>query len=381
MSEDADDATIKAAFKKKALDLHPDRHQGDPTKEELFKEINTAYQTLSNPYSKHKYDMTLRYGSFEIPEQPPPPPKYHYSRRRRRPVFTRPKINSKENLMATMYAFLFAFVIGLCIKIGGWTMDYYENEEKKKVLSERREVFSEVQSAFSRGELEESLQKIDGLGMFFHSEIDMSEYKEMIVADILEKADRSIRTHEYRLALDYYAILKDFPEGNSLNIQLNKAEAYKQLNRPEDAIRIYQQLYFKGYRALSFFIEMGDLHETGTKDYESALRYYKQASKMAAQEYETVFGKAYPVMITADLIPDHHYLLFMKLANAYYLNELYDESIESTKWTKEIWPDSVDHYLISSKCHLALNDVRNACLDFRKARRLDPSISSPSPCL
>lgn len=40
---------IKAAFRKLAIKYHPDKNPGDTAAEERFKEINSAYQTLSNP--------------------------------------------------------------------------------------------------------------------------------------------------------------------------------------------------------------------------------------------------------------------------------------------------------------------------------------------
>jgi molecular chaperone DnaJ len=47
---------IKRAYKKKAIELHPDRHGGDKTKEAAFKKINEAYATLSDAQKKAHYD-------------------------------------------------------------------------------------------------------------------------------------------------------------------------------------------------------------------------------------------------------------------------------------------------------------------------------------
>jgi curved DNA-binding protein CbpA len=53
---------IKAAFKKLAKEFHPDKHQGaDIYYENQFKRINSAYQTLSNPDKKARYDLMLKY--------------------------------------------------------------------------------------------------------------------------------------------------------------------------------------------------------------------------------------------------------------------------------------------------------------------------------
>ncbi len=48
---------IKKAFKKKAREYHPDLHQDDPSCEEKFKEVNEAYEVLSDPEKKQRYDQ------------------------------------------------------------------------------------------------------------------------------------------------------------------------------------------------------------------------------------------------------------------------------------------------------------------------------------
>ena len=50
---------LKRAYRKLALQWHPDRHQGTDKKqaEEKFKEINKAYEVLSNPQKKQTYDQ------------------------------------------------------------------------------------------------------------------------------------------------------------------------------------------------------------------------------------------------------------------------------------------------------------------------------------
>jgi molecular chaperone DnaJ len=50
---------IKAAFRKQAMQCHPDRNPGDHSAEHRFKEINEAYEILKDPDKRAAYD---RYG-------------------------------------------------------------------------------------------------------------------------------------------------------------------------------------------------------------------------------------------------------------------------------------------------------------------------------
>ena len=56
VSKDATDAEIKSAFRKLAKKYHPDMNKS-PDAEEKFKEINEAYEVLSDPDKKAKYDQ------------------------------------------------------------------------------------------------------------------------------------------------------------------------------------------------------------------------------------------------------------------------------------------------------------------------------------
>lgn len=59
VSKSATPEEIKKAYRKQALKYHPDKNPGDKTAEEKFKEAAEAYEVLSNPEKRSRYD---RYG-------------------------------------------------------------------------------------------------------------------------------------------------------------------------------------------------------------------------------------------------------------------------------------------------------------------------------
>lgn len=81
---DAEDATIKKAYRKAAVKWHPDKHSDKNEKdqkeaEEKFKEIAEAYDILSDPEKRQVFD---KYGEEGLKAGGPPPPseeEHHFS--------------------------------------------------------------------------------------------------------------------------------------------------------------------------------------------------------------------------------------------------------------------------------------------------------------
>lgn len=57
LSKGASEDEIKKAFRRKAKEYHPDLHPGDKDAEAKFKEVNEAYEVLSDPDKKGRYDQ------------------------------------------------------------------------------------------------------------------------------------------------------------------------------------------------------------------------------------------------------------------------------------------------------------------------------------
>jgi molecular chaperone DnaJ len=70
LDRDADVEAIKKAYRKLALQYHPDKNPGDARAEERFKEVNEAYEVLKDPQKRPAYDQ---FGHAGVDGQTPGP--------------------------------------------------------------------------------------------------------------------------------------------------------------------------------------------------------------------------------------------------------------------------------------------------------------------
>ncbi|MEQ8473675.1 MAG: J domain-containing protein [Marinoscillum sp.] len=370
VSESASQSEIKIAFKLKAIQYHPDKHAGNPEMEELFKGINEAYQVLSNPYQKARYDIRLKYG-----QQGPSFQTYTYetstfTQPRRRPTYVEPQINWRENWIATAYAFGFTFILAAIVMSGIGIKKYIDIRALEDLLAERRATFKEAQINYKNGQIESALVALNGLGIFRESERDMENYKDELFEDFVARAEGEYKKGIFNDAIYYYELIEDYGSRNPLSLKEHLAYSYRANHQPQKAIKKFTELILADYRKMECHLAIAVIYHKDLSDPQSSLPYYESASEYAIDRYESIYGNAYPLVLNGKYLPPEHYYLYTGLAEVLLETGNPEKAIKATKWNVNMWPDSADNYMIAARSLSVIGDHQKACNSLAIARAL-----------
>ena len=82
----ADGATIKSAYRRLAMQYHPDRNGGCKDNEDKFKAISEAYEVLHDKQKRAAYDNLRAGGGYRAGDSFRPPPGWQTAPRSCRPA-------------------------------------------------------------------------------------------------------------------------------------------------------------------------------------------------------------------------------------------------------------------------------------------------------
>lgn len=154
VSEYASAEDIRSAYKTLAKKYHPDKHGGQVFYEEHFKKINEAYQTLSDPQKRARYDLQRQY-RFTAPVSRPAAARHQSQQRRtqyRQATPPAPEGLTLSQLRLVFYVvcgmFVFAFLV---IQFYGW-MNRLASEDytSKGITLEKERLYTAAYENFAK---------------------------------------------------------------------------------------------------------------------------------------------------------------------------------------------------------------------------------------
>ncbi|WP_291727865.1 J domain-containing protein [Bernardetia sp.] len=388
----------KVAFKRLAVEFHPDKNPNNPFAEEIFKQINEAYQVLSNPVMKERYDITLRFAySYKYyvthrPEEATQNFERYHTVRQQDPKNT--------NLYSTLISIAFvAYMFMLVSSIYGFLSSFY--------------YYSALQSI----EIEEYSNAIDELSFAIAYDNSFSEayyLRAKLYSEQFGSPNGALK--DYTKAIESALIQQS-------NMYLERGVTYGQVNEKQGAItdfstalnlskyeqRTAQEIANEYYNRLKEYELAIEIYTTLIEQDSMKADYYEQRAfaysnlqnnRLAQRDFETVIQKSSnPKQKREEIVEKlekdvKNYVLSLKnnfiLLNEYPTESAYhftrsnllfklghqEEGMQNLNLAILYNDGNKDFYVRRAELFLDLQQPTEACQDWTRARELGNTIKN-----
>jgi hypothetical protein len=219
LSQTATSAQIRAAFKRLAMQYHPDRNPNNPMAEEIFKRVNEAYHILSDPLKKARYDS--RFYTYETQSSTQAAEEHWRDVRRRQQQQARrqyaPQAEKTYTITGNYFkiqglAFL-VFIILSGISFGiVHIASFLFNRHLESVHRENILKVKEANTLFGAGKIDEAITQIISLNRKSPMEVVFRNAHDSLIHEIGSMAEQNFASRNFERALYYYQYFKKYQD-------------------------------------------------------------------------------------------------------------------------------------------------------------------------
>ncbi|GAA4847537.1 J domain-containing protein [Algivirga pacifica] len=386
---------LKVAYKRLAMQYHPDRHQGDTTFEEKFKEVSAAYEVLSDPSQRALYDLQLlnqqyqqsvSYSAMNTTARYYAPDPYKYAAYQQADwsnaeAEKERKEMVKEERFAQKWTIIIATCILVLIAATAQIREYYIEVELERKNAERNEIFKDMDRYIKTGQYAEALVEVYQILYQFQEDEHIDYYREatrkkfMLIQKIKRESKVSFEQEDYQGVI---AMLRPMKERNLRELSgmlfYRLAYSYRFLDQPMGALDVLQYWIHKEPKNLKAYVEVAMLYAEVFQQNEIAIKYLNKAADIAIDSYKNTYGKAYAVVISPEKLSDDHFEVFYVRAKLLFQQGKYAKAIENCTWAEFVRPEAWSVYYLHGQILHHQGERREACEIWKKVLKLSPGI-------
>jgi len=363
---------IKAAYKRLAMQYHPDRNHGDKSAEEKFKQINEAYHTLVDPQKRFQYDQRLFRSAYSSHQS------VHETRRRQNQAWSRVR-ETHYYKVDRQYFRVQALTLLIFLTIAGIVFTVFQ--VSKHIIDERNqtqwrinsESLKQVNALFSAGNQEDAFALIQKL-----KDQDPREYRFHFVHDSLtdklrDRANDRYDHHDFSGAIKDYLILKkvEEPVRTETLRQISMCQYY--LGNFAESVQVMKQLLAQQPNNLELLYAIGIINVERLQHFDEALIYLSMGKALFTKNLTQLYGDSFMREINPDAVPDIYFYIFETSAVAELESGNYSAAVADCKTAIWLRPTESSPYFTRAKARINNHETGLACADLQKAQTLGES--------
>lgn len=378
LTHNAGPAEIKAAYKRLAMQYHPDHNMGDRSAEERFKQINEAYHVLSDPLKKARYDRqfevahTLPYNA--DPRRRPHPNDPAYGKpRQRQPGAPRAyyyKIDRNYFRIQGLAVLTFLAIAGLCFGIA-YSIEYFTEKQQLAKWMANTKALKQVNGLFADGHFDEAFSLINDLKHKDPTEFRFTFARDSLVGAMGRRVDTLINQGNYGDAIRHLLVLKNYEDPSRLETLRKIALCQYHLGNYEEALQALKRLHNQEPRNLQLVYQIGMINEEKLGNHQEALQYFDLGKKLFKSNLTEIYGEAFEMVLDPMDAPDIYYQMFLGRAKTNLALERYIDAASDGNWAVYLRRQEPDGYYLRALARLHTDTPRReACQDLATASQM-----------
>jgi tetratricopeptide (TPR) repeat protein len=368
ISRSASSTEIRIAYKRLAMEHHPDHNQGNKEAEELFKKINEAYHTLSDPLKKSRYDAGISEVTYVEDYRHEARRKWYHQWQYAQQT-TRYKID-KEYFKIQGLAFLvFIVIAGFCFTVIH-TAVYFKEQ---KVLEEKRanaQSLQQVNSLFISGRFDDAFTLILSLREKDPLEYRFSYAHDSLVTVLRKMADEKYDQHEFADAITHYRILEHYEDPVHYETIQKISLCQYYLGNYKEALQAMKHLHNQNPNDLVLIFNIGIINLDRLENFEEARQYFTLGKKLFKQNLSAVYGEAFMLVMDPADAPDIYFDIFYAKARTNLLLNNFEEALQDCNWAVYLRPKRHEIYTMRAAINIRYQKFDTVCADLTTARKL-----------